>query len=173
MQGSRAGSPVGNGSEDEQKRQARMQRNRESAMQSRQRRKMQLEELERRNAELQTQNTHLTGAHLSMLPMDTCTEKGIKMLNSFKAQSALNVTTLCIEVALRIGSTELAGLVAGLSAENAALRHQLAAVQGNSSAPPAMPAQAGGMPMPARMPVPYMPWMPGMPYIGPTPKVAT
>ena len=32
-----------------------MQRNRESAMQSRQRRKMQLEELERRNAELEQQ----------------------------------------------------------------------------------------------------------------------
>ncbi|BDA44244.1 probable bZIP transcription factor 28 [Coccomyxa sp. Obi] len=123
-EGSRAGSPTGNDGEEEQKRQARMQRNRESAMQSRQRRKMQLEELERRNAELQTQNTHLTG------------------------------------------------LVAGLSAENAALRHQLAAVQGNSSAPPGVPAQPGTVPVPARMPVPYMPWLPGMPYIGPTPKVA-
>ncbi|CAL8470217.1 g9759 [Coccomyxa elongata] len=124
IEGSRAGSPAGNDDEEEQKRQARMQRNRESAMQSRQRRKMQLEELERRNAELQTQNTHLTG------------------------------------------------LVAGLSAENAALRHQLATVQGNSTAPPGMPGQPGAVPAPARMPVPYMPWLPGMPYIGPTPKVA-
>lgn len=40
---------------------ARMQRNRESAMLSRQRKKMQLDELERQNRQLQATNTHLTG----------------------------------------------------------------------------------------------------------------
>ena len=48
-----------------------MQRNRESAMQSRQRRKMQLEELERRNTELQTQNAHLTGVSPLLLHVDS------------------------------------------------------------------------------------------------------
>lgn len=53
-----------------------MQRNRESAMQSRQRRKMQLEELERRNAELQTQNTHLTGRFPLLLHVDSLSVLG-------------------------------------------------------------------------------------------------
>ena len=42
---------------------ARMQRNRESAMLSRQRKKMQLDELEQQNMQLQATNTHLSGAH--------------------------------------------------------------------------------------------------------------
>ena len=41
---------------------ARMQRNRESAMLSRQRKKMQLDELDRQNKQLQATNTHLSGA---------------------------------------------------------------------------------------------------------------
>ena len=40
---------------------ARMQRNRESAMLSRQRKKMQLDELDRQNKQLQATNTHLSG----------------------------------------------------------------------------------------------------------------
>ena len=47
--------------DEERKRQARMARNRESAQQSRARKKMQMDELERRNAELQAHNTHLSG----------------------------------------------------------------------------------------------------------------
>ena len=39
----------------------RMQRNRESAMLSRQRKKMQLDELEQQNKQLQAANTHLSG----------------------------------------------------------------------------------------------------------------
>ena len=46
---------------DEAKRAVRMQRNRESAQQSRARKKMQLDELEGRCTHLQTQNTQLTG----------------------------------------------------------------------------------------------------------------
>ena len=42
---------------------ARMQRNRESAMLSRQRKKMQLDDLEQQNKQLQATNTHLSGAH--------------------------------------------------------------------------------------------------------------
>ena len=48
--------------DEEQKRMARMQRNRESAMLSRQRKKMQLDELDRQNKQLQATNTHLSGA---------------------------------------------------------------------------------------------------------------
>ena len=59
--GSRAGSAEDEPSE-ERKRQARMARNRESAQQSRARKKMQVDELERRNAELQAHNAHLSGA---------------------------------------------------------------------------------------------------------------
>ena len=46
---------------EEAKRMARMQRNRESAHHSRQRKKMQANDLERRCHELQLRNTHLTG----------------------------------------------------------------------------------------------------------------
>lgn len=49
------------GGDEEQKRQVRMQRNRESAQLSRQRKKMQLDEMERRNGDLVAQNKYLTG----------------------------------------------------------------------------------------------------------------
>ncbi|KAK9804121.1 hypothetical protein WJX73_001080 [Symbiochloris irregularis] len=61
------------GDTEEAKRLARMQRNRESAHNSRQRKKLQTHELDRRCQELQTLNTHLTGmvsqltAEVSML----------------------------------------------------------------------------------------------------------
>ena len=53
---------AGEEGDEEQKRMARMQRNRESAMLSRQRKKMQLDELEQQNKQLQATNTHLSGA---------------------------------------------------------------------------------------------------------------
>ena len=49
---------------EDAKRVARMQRNRESAHYSRQRKKMQTHDLERRNNELHAQNTHLTGENV-------------------------------------------------------------------------------------------------------------
>ena len=84
----------------------------------------------------------------------------------------------------------MAGMVAGLAAENAALRHQLALVQGQAQAPPIgaepqQPLQQQQLAVPPPLPVPppgmaimppppgmpYMQWLPGMPYVGPTPKV--
>ena len=54
---------------------ARMQRNRESAMLSRQRKKMQLDELEQQNKQLQATNTHLSGAsYPDTLPLPICSE---------------------------------------------------------------------------------------------------
>ncbi len=61
-QGEKAGGQSGEEGDEDQKRMARMQRNRESAMLSRQRKKMQLDELERQNKQLQATNTHLSGA---------------------------------------------------------------------------------------------------------------
>ena len=53
---------------------ARMQRNRESAMLSRQRKKMQLDELEQQNKQLQATNTHLSGApYPDTTPEETAT----------------------------------------------------------------------------------------------------
>ena len=52
---------------------ARMQRNRESAMLSRQRKKMQLDELEQQNKQLQATNTHLSGApYPDTVPLPIC-----------------------------------------------------------------------------------------------------
>ena len=61
-QGEKANGQSGEEGDEEQKRMARMQRNRESAMLSRQRKKMQLDELDRQNKQLQATNTHLSGA---------------------------------------------------------------------------------------------------------------
>jgi hypothetical protein len=58
-----------------------MQRNRESAMQSRQRKKMQMDELERRNKELETQNAHLTGAFYWHLFLKCCIHQCIAMVS--------------------------------------------------------------------------------------------
>ena len=58
---------------------ARMQRNRESAMLSRQRKKMQLDELERQNKQLQASNTHLSGSTLCLSHLFSCTSPGLCM----------------------------------------------------------------------------------------------
>ncbi len=68
----------------------------------------------------------------------------------------------------------LAGLVAGLASENAALRHQLA-MTGHPAPPPfappsAVPCTPGSLPV--HQPPPYAPWQyPGVPYMRATPKV--
>ena len=62
LQGCTPGCVAGEEGDEEQKRMERMQRNRESAMLSRQRKKMQLDELEQQNKQLQATNTHLSGA---------------------------------------------------------------------------------------------------------------
>ncbi|KAK9832201.1 hypothetical protein WJX74_002645 [Apatococcus lobatus] len=105
--------------EDDAKREERMQRNRESAHQSRQRKKMQVEELSQRCDGLQQQNTYLSG------------------------------------------------MVTQLTAENAALRHQLAGVGQAPAVPPApagMPSPPGSYPPPLfAYPAPLgRPAIPGM-----------
>lgn len=57
---------------EEAKKAARMQRNRESAHYSRQRKKMQSGELEKRCQDLQAHNTHLTGLSLAAVPLPAC-----------------------------------------------------------------------------------------------------
>ena len=227
------GSPGSEESEEERKRQERMQRNRESAQQSRARKRMQLDELERRNGELQAHNTHLSGAQLlclfgcvvlrhesiswrvEALSLLSLWSALCQVLDFGKHQEDALINVLCLE---------RAGMVAALSAENAALRHQLAVVHGQApqqakpqaqaatpsmpqgTAPPMQPVPQGAappvlqrpgmapvpMPMPGLMPppgmapgmllppgmpapqtgmMPFMAWMPGIPFFGPTPKV--
>ncbi len=77
VQGGKTSRQSGEEGEEEQKRIARMQRNRESAMLSRQRKKMQLDELERQNKQLQASNTHLSGSLLYLSHRISCTSFGL------------------------------------------------------------------------------------------------
>ena len=153
---------------------ARMQRNRESAMLSRQRKKMQLDELERQNKQLQATNTHLSGSTLYPSHLLSCTSLGLCVYRRCPS-SPLHLTSpqdacsliwhlACYSTSgshtcgcpdnKEVLSMAFAcpGLVAGLASENAALRHQLAM----AGQPVPQPAQQPFTPPPA------VPCPPGM-----------
>lgn len=76
---------------------ARMQRNRESAMLSRQRKKMQLDELERQNKQLQASNTHLSGSTLYLSHLFSCTTPASVCTDAAFISSPLDKSSGCLQ----------------------------------------------------------------------------
>ena len=145
---------------EEQKRAARMARNRESALHSRQRKKMQADELERRCDALAADNRRLAGMPATAAKVYTCflgqccacgaccSAMGCAQHypHSHLLGCAQWPCSQCRFIGFRIHGRPVlrcAGLVQQLSTENLALRHHLAAAQQAAGA--ATPAGPGNL----------------------------